>query len=146
MTVIKRNAMNKDILLIICAVITAVSLLCAVYVFGKQGKLAKSLEEERYGRMVAEESSQKSATKLAALENQIKSTDGKMAKLKDILDQEKSVNSDLKNQYDKLSQAKADLESKLKTAMEEKAAAVVPEVQPVKQEVVPEAVVTTGAQ
>lgn len=112
--------MNKDVLLILCALITVGAIAGAVYTFEKQGKLSRSLQEERYGRMVAEEISQKSAAKLIALENQLKSTDDKLAKLKDILDQQKSVNSDLKGQYDKLVQAKADMEAKLKTAMEEK--------------------------
>ena len=114
--------MNKDILLVVCALITAGAIACAVYVFEKQVKLAKSLEEERYGRMVAEESSQKSAAKVAVLENQMKTADAKMVKLKDILDQEKGVNADLKSQYEYLERMKADLESKLKSTLEEKVA------------------------
>ena len=116
--------MSKDVLLVICGLMTIGAVTLAVYSFEKGYKLSKSLEEERYGRMVAEESSQKSAAKLAALDNQLKSTQDKMAKFKDILDQEKGVNQDLKNQYEQLVQAKEGLESKLKAALEEKAAAV----------------------
>jgi hypothetical protein len=43
-----------------------------------------------------------------------------MAKIEDILDQEKSVNTDLKKQYDELAQSKADLEAKLQMALQEK--------------------------
>ncbi|MBI4308876.1 MAG: hypothetical protein HY591_00945 [Candidatus Omnitrophica bacterium] len=112
--------MSKHLVLVICGLITAGAVILAFYAFEKGHKLSKSLEEERYSRMVAEESSQKSAAKLAALDNQLKSTQDKMAKLKDILDQEKEVNQDLKIQYEQLVQAKEVLESRLKTAMEEK--------------------------
>ena len=93
--------MNKDILLIIFAILTAASVAVAVVTFEKQNKLGKSLEEEKYSRMVAEESSQKSAAKVATFENQLESANDKMTKLKDILDQQKGGNEDLKGQYDK---------------------------------------------
>ena len=134
--------MNKDVLFVICGLITVGAVTLAIYSFEKQYKLSKSLEEERYGRMVAEESSQKSAAKLATLENQLKSTQDKMVKLKNILDQEKGVNQDLKNQYEQLVRAKTDLESKLKTAMEEKTA----EQQQATQQQAPAPAATAGVQ
>ena len=115
--------MNKDVLLVIRLLIMAGAVSVAVFSIEKQHKLLKNLEEEKYSRMVAEDSSQKSAAKLATLENQMKSTQEKMAKLKDILDQEKEFNQDLKDQYEKLVRAKVDLELKLKTTMEEKSTA-----------------------
>ena len=135
--------MNKDVLLVICGLMTIAAVTLAVYSFEKGYKISKSLEEERYSRMVAEESSQKSAAKLAALDNQLKSNQDKMAKLKDILDQEKGVNQNLKNQYEQLVQAKQALESKLKAALEEKAAAIVQQAAPPAAAV---PVVTAGAQ
>ena len=114
--------MNKDVLLIIFIAVTVGALVLAFIAFEKIGKLSKSLEEERYSRMVAEESSQKSAAKMASIENQLKSSSDKMAKLKDIIDQEKGVNEELKNQFDNLAQTKAVLESKLRATLEEKAA------------------------
>jgi hypothetical protein len=48
-----------------------------------------------------------------------------MAKIEDILDQEKTVNSDLKKQYDELAAAKASLENKL-TALQAAQAQPVP--------------------
>jgi hypothetical protein len=124
--------MNKDVLLVICVVMTAGAVFFGVHAIEKQNQIAKGLDEERYSRMVAEESSQKSAAKVAVLENQVKSAESKMAKLKDILGQEKGVNSDLKNQYDKLVQNKASLEAKLKSVLEQKSAA---EQQPAQQPV-----------
>ena len=129
--------MKKDVLLVICALVAVGAIAVAVHVLERQNKLTKKLDEERYGRLVAEESSQKSAAKLAVLENQIKSADDKMAKLKDVLDQEKGLNSDLKGQYAKLAQAKAELEAKLKAAMEAPPVASAPS---------PEAAFASGAQ
>ncbi len=119
--------MNKDVLLIACAFVTAVSIAVAVITFEKQHKLSKTLEEERYSRIVAEESSQKSAAKVTAIENQLRTATEKVAKLKDVLDQEKGVNEDLKNQYEQLVQAKTALEEKLRSAVEEKPVPLQPE-------------------
>ncbi len=112
----------KDILLVI-SVLIAIGLTVVVIGFNEKAtKASKNLEEERYGRMVAEEGLQKSAAKLATLESQVKSADAKMAKIQDILDQQKGVNSDLKQQYEKLAQNKVELEAKLKTTAEEQQA------------------------
>jgi hypothetical protein len=126
--------MNKDILLIVCILVAVGSIAAAVFTFERQGKLTKSLEEEKYGRLVAEESSQKSAAKLATLQNQVKTAEEKMTKMKDVLDQEKGVNEDLKAQYQRLAETKAELEAKLSSTLEaektEAAPAAEEEVQP----------------
>ncbi len=106
--------MKNTLLIVIASVVTISALLLAFFSFEKQNKLGKSLEEEKYGRLVAEESSQKSAAKLATLEVQLRSAEDKMSKVKDVLDQEKGVNSDLKGQYEKLEQTKSDLENKVR--------------------------------
>jgi chromosome segregation ATPase len=90
----------------------------------KADKAGKNLEEERYSRMVAEETLQKNDAKLTTLQESLKENQNKMAKIEDVLDQEKNVNSDLKKQYDELTASKANLENKLQTALQEKAAAV----------------------
>lgn len=112
--------MKNSLLIVIASVVTVGALLFAFFAFEKQNKLGKSLEEEKYGRLVAEESSQKSAAKLAALEVQLRSAEDKMSKVKDVLDQEKGVNSDLKSQYEKLEQAKTELENKVKELAQQK--------------------------
>lgn len=106
--------MKNSLLIVIASVVTVGALMVAFIAIEKQNKLGKNLEEQKYGRMVAEESSQKSAAKLAALEVQLRSAEDRMTKVKDVLDQEKGVNSDLKDQYEKLEEAKANLESKVK--------------------------------
>ena len=113
----------KDIILVI-SLLLAVGLSVVVVRFAeKADKAGKSLEEERYSRMVAEETLQKNDAKLATFQEQLKEDQNKMAKIEDILDQEKGVNADLKKQYDELTQAKLDLESKLQAALQEKAKA-----------------------
>ena len=113
----------KDVLLVI-ALLIAVALSVVVVRFNEKAvKAGKSLEEERYSRMVAEETLQKNAAKLTTMEAQMKAADAKMAKIQDILDQEKGVNSDLKQQYDKVAQAKAELEEKMKATLSQQAIA-----------------------
>ena len=112
----------KDIVLVI-ALLVAVSLSVMVVRFAqKADKTGKSLEEERYSRMVAEETLQKNNAKLTTLQELLKEDQNKMTKIEDVLDQEKNVNSDLKKQYDQLAETKADLENKLQAALQEKAA------------------------
>ena len=111
--------MKKDILLVILTLVTVASLVVVVGVLEKENKVKKSLDEERYSRMVAEESLQKNAAKLAVLEAQLKTANDKMAKVQDLIDQEKSINIDLQKQYDELNKTKAELETKLKNTLEE---------------------------
>jgi len=114
----------KDIVLVI-SLLLAVGLSVVVVRFAeKADKAGKSLEEERYSRMVAEETLQKNDAKLTTYQEEVKEDQDKMSKIADILEQEKGVNADLKKQYDQLTQAKTDLESKLETVLQEKAAAV----------------------
>ena len=114
--------MKKDIFLVVlvlaCVGLTGV----LINILEKTNRVNKSLEEERYSRMVAEESLQKNAAKLSTLETQLKVANEKMAKVQDLIDQQKTVNMDLKKQFEDLNNAKIELESKLKTALEEKAA------------------------
>jgi FtsZ-interacting cell division protein ZipA len=109
----------RDVLIVIGILVVLGSVVLAVYSFDRQRQLGKSLEEERYSRMVAEESSQKSAAKLATLDNQLKSAEEKIAKVKAVLDQEKGVNAELKKQYESLMQNKSELEARLQATVQE---------------------------
>jgi hypothetical protein len=114
----------KDIILVL-TILLAVGLSVMLVRFAQRAdKAGKSLEEERYSRMVAEETLQKNDAKLTTLQESLREDQEKMSKIEDILDQEKNVNSDLKKQYDDLIEAKSNLENKLKKVIEEKAAAV----------------------
>ena len=113
----------KDVVLVV-TILVSVGLLVFVVRFNEKAtKAGKSLEEERYSRMVVEESLQKTSSKVSTLEAQLASAQEKMVKVQDILDQEKNVNDDLRTQYDKLRQSKTDLESKLQATLQEQQAA-----------------------
>ena len=112
--------MKKDIVLVILVLICIGLVFVVVNVLEKENKVNKNLDEERYSRMVAEESLQKNAAKLSTLEAQLKSANEKMAKVQDQIDQQKTNNADLQKQYEDLNSIKTELESKLKTALEEK--------------------------
>ena len=116
----------KDIVLVISLLLAVGSSVMLVRFAQKADKTGKNLEEERYSRMVAEETLQKNDAKLATLQEAVQENQSKMAKIEDVLDQEKTVNADLKKQYDELAKAKADLENKLQAALKEKAAVVEP--------------------
>ncbi|MDE2222969.1 MAG: hypothetical protein KGK03_07845 [Candidatus Omnitrophica bacterium] len=90
----------------------------------KADKASKSLEEERYSRMVAEETLQKNDAKLVTFQQELKDTQDKMANILTTLKQEKTINSDLKKKYDELNQTKAGLEAQLQSALKDKAAAM----------------------
>ena len=113
--------MKKDIFLVVLLLVCVGLVVVLVNVLEKANRVNKSLDEERYSRMVAEESLQKNAAKLNTLEAQLKIANEKMAKVQDLIDQQKTVNIDLKKQFEDLNNAKIELESKLKTALEEKA-------------------------
>ncbi len=105
----------KNIFIVILVLIIVALLVLVVSFYQKANKYTKSLEEERYSRMVAEESLQRSSGKLATLETQLKSANEKIEKIQTLIKQEKNVNSDLQKQYEALNKIKAELEDKLKT-------------------------------
>lgn len=116
--------MKKDILLILLVLVSVGLLMALVSIYGRNVKVTQSLEEERYSRMVTEESLQKSAAKVVTLETQLKTANDKMAQIDKLIDQEKTVNNDLQKQYEQLTKSKADLETKLKNAIEEKSSSL----------------------
>src|SRR5580698_10293155 len=96
----------KDVFLVI-SILAAVGLSVVVVRFAeKADKAGKNLEEERYSRMVAEETLQKNDAKLTTLQEALKEDQDKVSKIENILDQEKGVNADLKKQYDQLTKLK----------------------------------------
>jgi len=123
--------MKKDVVLVILGLLVAGLSVFLARSLEKEHRALKGLEEERYSRMVAEESLQKNAAKLSTMEAQIKSTSDKMARIQDIVEQEKGVNADLKKQYAQLAEAKEALEAKVKAAIQQQTVQV-PVVAPAK--------------
>ena len=89
--------MKKDVVVVILGLLVAGLSVFLARSLEKEHRALKGLEEERYSRMVAEESLQKNAAKLSA---------------------EKGVNADLKKQYAQLAEAKEALEAKVKAAVQ----------------------------
>jgi len=114
--------MKKDVVLVILGLLVVGLSVFLARSLEQERRAVKGLEEERYSRMVAEESLQKNAAKLSTMQEQIKSTSDKMAKIQDIVEQEKGVNADLKKQYAQLAEAKEALEAKVKAAKQEQTA------------------------
>ena len=111
--------MKKDIFLVVL-ILALIGLSVAVFLLSeKSNQINKSLEEERYSRMVAEETVQKNAAKLTALEAQIKSTSERMAKVQATIDQEKGRNAELAKKYADLANAKEAMEAKFQAAVQQ---------------------------
>ncbi|MDE2009961.1 MAG: hypothetical protein KGJ09_07780 [Candidatus Omnitrophica bacterium] len=113
----------KDTILIISVLVAIALLLGVVQLAQKADKASKSLQEERYSRMVAEETLQKNEAKLITFQQELRDANDKMAQIQDAMNQEKTTNLDLKKKYDALSQAKTVLEAKLQAALQVKATA-----------------------
>ncbi|MDE1921388.1 MAG: hypothetical protein KGI24_08090 [Candidatus Omnitrophica bacterium] len=113
----------KDTILIISVLVAVALLLGVVQLAQKADKASKSLQEERYSRMVAEETLQKNEAKLITFQQELRDANDKMAQIQDAMNQEKTTNLDLKKKYDALSQAKTVLEAKLQAALQVKATA-----------------------
>ena len=120
----------KNILLVVLALIVVGLLVLVVDFNQKANKFSKKYEEEKFSRLVAEESLQKSAGKLATLENQLKSANSKLEKVQDLIDQEKGTNQELRKEFESLTKLKADLEEKLKSAIQEKSSQVTGQLNP----------------
>ena len=90
--------MKKDVVVVILGLLVVGLSIFLARSLEKEHRALKGLEEERYSRMVAEESLQKNAAKLSA---------------------EKGVNADLKKQYAQLAEAKEALEAKHFNIVEE---------------------------
>jgi septal ring factor EnvC (AmiA/AmiB activator) len=104
--------------LMIVFVIVIGILIGFMYHFKQEAQnISKSLESERYSRLVAEEKVVNNASKIKQLENDLKSSEEKIAKVQTVLKDQKSINTDLERQFDRLTKAKSDLENQLRNAI-----------------------------
>ena len=110
----------KDILFIVTLVVAIGASVVLVRNHQEKSKMERSLQQERYSRLVAEENFEKNESKIKQLDLDLKLSQEKIVKIQRILDEEKNVNEDLKTQYEKLTSAKSELENKLKEAIETK--------------------------
>ena len=108
----------KDILFIITLVVAIGASVVLVRNHQEKFQMEKSLQQERYSRLVAEENFEKNESKIKQMDLDLKLSQEKIVKIQKILDEEKNVNEDLKTQYEKLVAAKSEMEVKLKEAIE----------------------------
>ena len=77
--------------------------------------ISKVLESERYSRLVAEEKVVNSVSKIKQLQDDLTDNQQKLNKIQDLLKEQKSVNKDLDAQFQRLSNAKSQLEDQIET-------------------------------
>jgi chromosome segregation ATPase len=85
--------------------------------------MSKALETERYSRLVAEEKAINSVSKIKQLQGELEENEKKIAKVQDLLKEQKNLNKDLDNQFQKLAKAKSQLEQEIQTLISQQAVA-----------------------
>ncbi|MCR4336245.1 MAG: hypothetical protein NUV91_00345 [Candidatus Omnitrophica bacterium] len=78
-------------------------------------KVRENLDRERYKRFAAEESLQKTQTQLQRLEAELSLANGKLTSIEDVINEGKSVRSDLQNEVDRLQEEKTLLEGQIQS-------------------------------
>lgn len=114
---------NISVIVVIVAILSA---FIATLVYHKREitTVTKTLEAERYNRLVAEEKVVNSVSKIKQLESDLKSNEDKITKIQSVLKEQKNFNKDLEDQYERLSRAKSALEEQLKTVVNQPPAQV----------------------
>ncbi len=107
---------NIAVIAVIVAILGAL-IVTLVYYKREITKITKTLESERYSRLVAEEKVVNSASKIKQLEGDLKSNEDKIAKVQSLLKDQKNFNKDLETQYERLARTKIALEEQLKTVI-----------------------------
>ena len=86
--------------------------------------ISKTLESERYSRLVAEEKVVNSVSKIKQLQDDLTDNQEKIAKIQGLLKEEKNVNKDLDSQFQRLSKAKSQLEKQIDSLVSQQVAVV----------------------
>ncbi len=107
------NESVKNVILIAAAILTVSSCLMAISSSQTSRKIQQSLDQERYIRMTAEEKLNDLTGQNNALKAELDVANGKIQSIQAVMEQGKSVNSDLQAQLDSISQIKQSLEKKL---------------------------------
>ncbi|GEM_PF-4321605 len=108
---------NFGFIALLGCIVVGVLVVVLVHYKHEATKIVKTLEAERYNRLVAEEKVVTSVSKIKQLESDLKSNEEKFAKIQSVLKEQKSFNQDLENQFERLSRAKTALEEQLKTVI-----------------------------
>ena len=108
----------KNFILFILLLVAAVSILLLVRFNKENGDVNKILEQERYGRMSAEEELQKGEYRVKRLEADLQTTQVKMSRNQEGLDKCKDENEVLKSQIEHTAQQGRSLEDDLRKALD----------------------------
>ena len=108
----------KNLIIILFFLTTIVATALAFHYNQISSKAQKYLNEERYGRLSAEEILEKTSGKIHGLEKELANAQLRIKNIEKLLEKSNSNNTNLKSQLDETSKAKKDLEAKVK-ALEE---------------------------
>ena len=121
---INRVGRVKSLGLVFLFIVVAGALIGVVVHYKHQvTQISKTLESERYSRLVAEEKVVNSFTKIKQLQDDLAENEDNIAKIQDVLKEQKNVNNDLESQYQKLSKSKSQLEDQIQTLISQQAMA-----------------------
>ena len=100
--------------ILIAAILVAVLGITMTVRFAKDAQShEQNLNQERYNRMVAEESLASANTKINALETELERLQNKIKNSEKLLSETNAMNDDLKARLDKAMQIKGDMEKKI---------------------------------
>ncbi len=103
--------------LIICVVLTVVSVLIAIFAAQSAGKSKNELNQERYNRMVAEEKLDKMLSKVKTLEADAANTQEKVKGTQTVLEEQRSTVSSLQSELEKVRKLNEKLEQDLRSTI-----------------------------
>lgn len=107
----------KNKILIVATILAVGCLIMVVLSSQAVDKTRKSLDQERYDKMVAEEKLEKALIKIKSLENDITNSQNQTQSMQAIVEQEKNANTKLKTELAKVTKLKDVLEDQLKNAL-----------------------------
>lgn len=132
--------MKKLFIVLIFLAVAGALIVVAMYYKHEVTQISKTLETERYSRLVAEEKVVNSFSKIKQLQDDLAENEKRINKIQDVLKEQKNVNQDLEGQYKKLSKSKEQLEEQIQVLISQQAVAAAAEqaVQEVVQKDTPE--------
>lgn len=93
------------------------------YYKNQMNNISRNLETERYSRLVAEEKVISSVSKIQQLQDELGENETKLEKIQELLTEQKDLNKDLEDQFQKLNKAKSQLEQEIQTLISQQAVA-----------------------
>lgn len=115
--------MNKILIVLLFALLAGALGAVAMHFKHQVTLVSRTLESERYNRLVAEEKVVNSVSKIKQLQDDLQDNEKKLAKITDVLKEQKDINQELEDQYQKLSKSKSQLEDQIQVLISQQAVA-----------------------